>query len=40
MLAAVDLDDEPPLEAHEVDDVVAKRLLAAELVAREPAPPQ
>ena len=33
MLPAIDLDDEPCLEAGEVDDVVVDRMLASELMA-------
>ena len=31
MLAAIDFDDEPPLEAAEIDDLIADRMLAAKL---------
>lgn len=35
MLPAVDFDDEPTLEAHEIDHVAAQRMLAPELGAVE-----
>ncbi len=33
MLAAIDFDDEPPLNAHEVGDVAPERRLASEAMA-------
>jgi len=37
MLATVDLDDKPVLQADEIDDIRTQRRLASELAASEPA---